>query len=177
MPHILIVDDEPELCALLTRIVISLDYQASSVTSGEAALKALESQQIDLVLLDHYMVGMSGLDTAKVLHEKGVPFLFCTSSVEDEVLRHAMAQGALNYIVKPFTAAKVIFAVGSSLGRIEERQQNNLVQLATGILMARNSSDRDEARQSIENDANEQGITVIEIAQQIVEQQEGSPLG
>lgn len=168
MAHILIVDDEPSLCALLTKIIASLDYRTSSVTSGEAALEAVATQKIDLVLLDHYMPGISGVDTAKALHEKGIPFLFCTSSTEDQVLRHAMAQGALNYIVKPFTPAKVIFAIASSLGRVEERQRNDQIQLATGILMAQNGCNRSNARALLEKDAETNGENLADAAQQII---------
>lgn len=168
MPHILIVDDEPDLCTLLSKIVTSLDYQATTVNSGEAALEKVAQHHYDLVMLDHYMDGMSGLDTAKVLNEKAIPFVFCTSSTEDEVLRHALAQGALNYIIKPFSPAKIIFAIGSSLGRIEEQEQNNLVQLATGILMARNQSSREQAHQQLNASAQESGVTLVENARQLI---------
>jgi len=168
MPHILIVEDEPDLCTLLSKIITALDYQATSVTSGEAALEKVAQHHFDLVLLDHYMPGMSGLDTAKVLNEKNIPFVFCTASTEDEVLRHAMAQGALNYIVKPFSPAKVIFAIASSLGRIEEQEQNNLIQVATGILMAQNSCNREQARGQLESSAEDAGMTLGEHAKQLI---------
>jgi len=153
MPHIITVDDDPNIRALLSAIISSLGYEVTGAESGEAALNEIKTKQFDLVLLDHHMAGMSGIDTAKALNQQHVPFVYCTSVTEDEVLRHAMAQGALNYIVKPFTPAKVIFAIASSLGRIEEKEQNNLTQIATGILMERNQMTREDAHQQLKANA------------------------
>jgi len=160
MPHILIVDDESDIRALLSAIIRSLGYTVTEADSGEAALEIIKEQPFDLALLDHHMGGMNGIDTAKELNQRQIPFVFCTSIIEDEVLRHALAQGALNYIVKPFSPPKVIFAIASSLGRIEEQEQNNLVQIATGILMEKNQMSRDAARNQLEADAKSADVSL-----------------
>jgi len=170
MPHIMTVDDDPNIRALLSAIISSLGYEVTGAESGEAALSEIRTQQFDLVLLDHHMGGMSGIDTAKALNQRHIPFVYCTSVTEDEVLRHAMAQGALNYIIKPFTPARVIFAIASSLGRIEEKEQNNLIQIATGVLMERNHMTQEDARQQLEGNARRSDISIGIAASKLIDE-------
>ena len=170
MPHIMIVDDDPDTLVLLSTITRSLGYEVSAVESGEAAITATSEQEFDLVLLDQHMSGISGIDTAKILHQQRIPFLFCTSITEDEVLRHAMAQGALNYIIKPFTPAKVIFAIASSLRLIEEQKQNSLTQIATGILMERCQTQREDAFKRLEKKAQGSEVTIDIAARQLIDE-------
>lgn len=169
MPQILIVDDDPDIHAMLSAIIGSLGYQTTSASSGEAALEKVKQQSFDLVLLDHHMGGMSGVDTAKVLHQQGIPFLFCTSSTDDETLRHALAQGALNYIVKPFTATKVIFAVASSLARIEKEAHNHLIHTAAGILMARRNINLEAAHQYLKKITIKDKTTTLITARHLID--------
>jgi len=110
VPHkarILLVDDRPENLVALEAILSSLDQQLVPVQSGEAALKALLSDEFAVILLDVVMPGMDGFETAE--HIKGhagtrdVPIIFLTAARQepDHAFR-GYAAGAADYIAKPF---------------------------------------------------------------------------
>jgi len=66
---LLIVDDEPEVGNLLKHYLSAREYEVTVTFSGEEALKILEKQPIELVLLDILMHGMSGEKVAKIIRE------------------------------------------------------------------------------------------------------------
>src|SRR5258708_40046669 len=61
LPHLLIVDDDREICALLTKFMVRHGYRASSAGDGPAMMKALEAARIDPVVLDPLLPGGGGL--------------------------------------------------------------------------------------------------------------------
>jgi DNA-binding NtrC family response regulator len=61
-PHILIVDDEPGITRLCERLLKRLDYQVSTFTDPQAAMKFVEQDKIDLLLVDIRMPQISGFD-------------------------------------------------------------------------------------------------------------------
>ncbi|MFH0827125.1 MAG: response regulator [Candidatus Omnitrophota bacterium] len=68
--RLLIVDDEPEVGNLLKHYLSAREYEVTVTFSGEGALKILEKQPMDLILLDILMHGMSGEKVAKIVKEK-----------------------------------------------------------------------------------------------------------
>jgi CheY-like chemotaxis protein len=62
MKHILVVDDEPAMLTLLSRLLSAMSYQVITASSGPAALAAVASDAIDLVVTDYRMPEMSGRD-------------------------------------------------------------------------------------------------------------------
>lgn len=108
--RIAICDDERQereaVAAALTAAAgeLSLPLRADAYSSGEALIRAVEEgEQPDLAILDVYMEGMSGLDTARRLREllPGVPLAFLTVSRDFAV--DAFAMEALHYMIKPVT--------------------------------------------------------------------------
>jgi two-component system response regulator HydG len=68
--RLLVVDDEPEVGNLLKHYLSAREYEVAVAYSGEEALKILEHQRMDMVLLDILMHGMSGEEVAKTVREK-----------------------------------------------------------------------------------------------------------
>ena len=108
--RIVICDDDRQereaVAAALTNAAgeLSLTLRADAYSSGEALIRAVEEgEQPDLAVLDVYMEGMSGLDTARRLREllPGVPLAFLTVSRDFAV--DAFAMEALHYMIKPVT--------------------------------------------------------------------------
>ena len=102
---ILTIDDDPIILNQI-RSILKDDYNVKPFTSGEAALKYLDSHIVDLILLDCNMPdGMSGFDVLAALQEdellKPIPVIFLTGSPDgdDEVV--ALASGAMDYLLKP----------------------------------------------------------------------------
>jgi len=101
---ILVVEDDAGLREALVDTLLLAGYQCVEADSGEAALLALKKNQVDIVISDVQMGGMSGLSLLKSIKNQHVnlPVLLMTAygTINDAV--QAMKDGACNYIAKPF---------------------------------------------------------------------------
>lgn len=118
--HILIVDDEEDICQILSYSLQAAGYQTSVAHSAEEALALIEQSAPDLLLLDIMMDGLSGTDLAKLLQDRGLltfPIIFLTALTgESDVLR-GFQLGADDYITKPFHLTEVLARVKAILRR------------------------------------------------------------
>jgi len=106
-PRVLAVDDRRENLLALQAILEGLAVDVVSVTSGEAALKRLLTEDYAVILLDAHMPGMDGFETAEHIKRRErtrhVPILFLTAIDYDPHLAFRGYQaGAVDYISKPF---------------------------------------------------------------------------
>ena len=101
---ILTIDDDPIILNQIMSILKN-DYVVRPFTSGEKALEFLETHLIDLILLDCNMPGMSGFEVLAKLQEnewfKSIPVIFLTGSVDGDDEVNALANGAMDYLLKP----------------------------------------------------------------------------
>ncbi|MDR0970596.1 MAG: response regulator transcription factor [Lentimicrobiaceae bacterium] len=121
--RILIVDDELDLLDILGYNLEKNGYSVETVSSGEAALLALEkNEHYDLVLLDVMMRGMDGFRTAEQMRRKGyqLPIIFLTALDTEADLLKGFSLGADDYISKPFSVKEVIARVKAVLARVEK---------------------------------------------------------
>ncbi len=107
--RILVVDDENASQTLIKHHLISLGFSnILSATDGEAALKILKSESIDLIITDWHMPGVDGIEVYKSIREdpdlKSIPFLMITSETGKARVMEAMKLGIRNYIIKPVYA-------------------------------------------------------------------------
>ena len=132
--RILIVDDEEDICMILSYSLQKAGYDTLVAHSAEEALELLQSpiantpSPIDLILLDIMMGEMSGLEMAKLLsQEQGTksqdrlvpPIIFLTALADESTLLQGFNLGADDYITKPFRVPEVIARVGAVLRRTE----------------------------------------------------------
>ena len=107
--HILIVDDNEYNRKILTRRLEKRGYQISAVETGEEALKLLEKQSIDLVLLDVMMPGIDGFEVLRQIRKEHsvieLPVIMATSLNAAEDIVHGMQMGANDYVTKPIDLA------------------------------------------------------------------------
>lgn len=117
---ILVVDDEPDLCEILSYNLTHAGFIAHYVHSAEEAL-AKGVAQYDLLLLDVMMEEMSGFDLARVLKNDqataSIPIVFITAKDTEEDLLHGFGLGADDYVKKPFSINEVIARVKAVLSR------------------------------------------------------------
>ncbi len=104
---ILLVDDRDENLVALEAILSSLDQELVSVQSGEAALKALLTDEFAVILLDVVMPGMDGFETAthikRRVKTRDIPIIFLTAvNADPDYAFRGYAAGAVDYISKPF---------------------------------------------------------------------------
>ncbi|MEW1841748.1 response regulator [Nonomuraea angiospora] len=103
--RVLVVDDDFMVARIHSGYVARVPgFRVVSVAhSGADALTAAAELRPDLVLLDIYLPDMSGLEVLKQLH--GVDVLMISAARDVPTVREAMRGGAVNYLIKPFTAA------------------------------------------------------------------------
>lgn len=115
---LLVVDDEPSVRSLLTRILSLAGYDVATSADGATALASLEQQAYDLVLLDVVMPGMSGFDLCRRIRQfSQVPIIFLTGRIELEDELAGLEAGGDDYIVKPFRPPVMVARVRAVLRR------------------------------------------------------------
>ena len=117
MAHILIVDDERELCALVATLVAERGHSSQCVCSGEAALHATNDRRPDLVLLDLRLGGMDGLETLRRLKPiaPGSPIVMMTAFGNVQAAVNAMKIGATDFVSKPFNNQALLSTIETLL--------------------------------------------------------------
>jgi len=119
MAHILIVDDDTELTALLKEILSLEGFTVSEANDGEAALSSI-NDHIDLILLDVMMPKLNGMDTLKKLREKWqTPVLMLTAKGEEIDRVIGLELGADDYLPKPFSDRELLARIKAILRRTQ----------------------------------------------------------
>lgn len=124
MPHrVLVVDDEPDITALVAYHLAKDGYRVSTASSGADALKAIANERPDLVVLDLMLPEVSGFDVLQELRRKpetaqlGVIVLTARREEGDRI--KGLSLGADDYLVKPFSPQELVLRVGAVLRRLE----------------------------------------------------------
>ena len=124
--NILIIDDEEVLQDILTSLLRKEGYATFSARTGEEGLEILDKEDVDLVLLDLMLPGMSGQEVLTRIQEKDpdqvVVVITAHSSIEGAI--EAMRKGAFHYIPKPFKNDEVLLNIRQGLERRQLALQN-----------------------------------------------------
>lgn len=110
--RVLVVDDEPQLTAMLQRVVQQEGYLCSVAASVDEALGVLDRSEVDVIVSDLRLGDLSGIDLLKTLRRRHLdqPFILLTGRPSLESATAAVEYGAYRYLIKPF--------VPSDLGRL-----------------------------------------------------------
>lgn len=104
--HVLVVDDQALNRSLLSVMLKQQGYQVTTANNGIEALAVIDSQSIDIVLLDVLMPEMDGFETAPKIKQRSedvyLPIIFITSLEDKDSLEHCLAVGGDDFIHKPF---------------------------------------------------------------------------
>jgi CheY-like chemotaxis protein len=153
---ILLVDDRAENIVALEAILSSLNQTLVPARSGDAALKALLSDEFAVILLDVLMPGMDGFETAAHIKRRpktrDVPIIFLTArNAEPDYAFRSYSAGAVDYIAKPFDPwvlrAKVSVFVDlyTKNRQLSEQAAMLRVQLGDSLEARRDAGRRDAA--------------------------------
>lgn len=115
---ILLVDDVDEQCVLGKDILTSLGYQVETVCSGEAAISFIQTNSVDLVLLDMVMdPGIDGLDTYLRIQEvkPDQRVIIVSGYCDSERMQRAFELGVRGYVKKPYTLNEIARTVSREL--------------------------------------------------------------
>ena len=121
---ILVVDDEASICQSLKAILLDEGYQVLVAGSGEEAIKIVDEEMPQLVLLDIWLPGMDGLETLKAI-KFASEFLIVVMSGHGtiETAVKATKLGAFDFIEKPLSLDKVIIMVNNALNIIRSKKK------------------------------------------------------
>ncbi len=128
---ILVVDDEPEVCWLLGRILGEDGYQVRTAKTGKEALAKIEEEQPDLIFLDVKLPGQDGIALLQKIKESKSKRLVIMLTAHEDVRTavEAMKLGAYDYLIKPLPNDRLKIIVQHALQTVDlSRQINGLKQ-------------------------------------------------
>jgi DNA-binding response OmpR family regulator len=125
---ILVVEDDPEIGALMRDFLEADGFGVVNAETAPAALAALEAKSPDCVLLDVMLPGKSGFDACREIRERSdVPVLFLSARDTDGDKLRALGLGADDYIVKSATPAEVVARIKAVLRRTSPLGANGAI--------------------------------------------------
>ena len=120
MTRILVADDNRQLVEMLRAMLEDAGYDVVSASSGLAASALLDKEEVDLLILDVLMPGMSGFELLPALRSidgmQDLPAIFLSGRVEEHHIRTGRSMGAV-YLTKPFSAN----ALTKTIEKLEQR--------------------------------------------------------
>ena len=125
--RILIVDDEEVLRDVLDAVLRREGFEVAMASSGEEALSVLDvDDNIDLVILDIMLPGISGIDTLRAIRISNptLPVIIITAFSSIDGAIEAMKHGAFHYVPKPFKNEEVILTVNKALEQRRLSREN-----------------------------------------------------
>ena len=115
---VLVVDDEPQIRRVLRTTLTSQGYSAVEARSGEEALEQIRKENVDLILLDMNLPGMSGLEACREIRATSdLPIIMLTVRNTERDKVQALDAGADDYVVKPFGSEELMARIRATLRR------------------------------------------------------------
>ena len=115
---ILIVDDEEDIREIVEIYLINEGFQVIQASNGVEALKVIEKQSVDLIILDIMMPEMDGIKTClQIRKDRKVPIIMLSAKAQDSDKILGLNIGADDYLVKPFNPLELVARVKSQLRR------------------------------------------------------------
>ncbi len=126
---ILVVEDESSILELVTFNLKKDGYAVEGVETGEEALEAAATEDLDLIILDLMLPGVDGLSVCKKLkadpETAGIPIVMLTAKSEEADIVTGLELGADDYITKPFSPRVLLARVRAVLRRSEKEVPDN----------------------------------------------------
>jgi DNA-binding response OmpR family regulator len=117
-PHILVVDDDPQIRALLEEYLAQSGLRVSSAATGAKMSQILSHEAIDLVVLDLRLAGEDGMAIARSLREQSaIPIVMLTGVREEADRVMGLELGADDYLTKPFSPRELLARIRTILRR------------------------------------------------------------
>jgi two-component system phosphate regulon response regulator PhoB len=120
--RVLVVDDEPDITALVAYHLAKAGYRVTTASNGRQALDAAREERPDLVVLDLMLPGVSGYDILAQLRRReetqDVGVILLTARKEEPDRIKGLALGADDYLPKPFSPQELVLRVGAVLRRL-----------------------------------------------------------
>ncbi len=139
--RILVIDDDVELCALMSELLKRESYVVECQYDGRRGLERALSGQDDLLVLDVMLPGIDGFEILKrVRQQSRIPIIMLTARGEDEDRIVGLELGADDYMSKPFNARELVARIRAILRRVESKPTGSRIEL-NGIALDPGSRD------------------------------------
>jgi len=124
--RVLLVDDEVEFLDLLCKRLHKRNMNVSAVTTGQAALEALEQQEFDVIVLDMRMPGMDGLETLRRIKALApdTEVVMLTGHADAEAATIGMDLGIFDYLIKPVAISELILKLQDAYANKKLRESS-----------------------------------------------------
>jgi two-component system response regulator CpxR len=117
-PRVLIIDDDRELGEMLKEFLAPDHFELTACLTGEEGLKALQSREYDLLILDIMLPGMNGIDVLKELRrDNDIPVIMLTARGDDVDRILGLEFGADDYLSKPFNPRELLARIRAIMRR------------------------------------------------------------
>jgi diguanylate cyclase (GGDEF)-like protein/PAS domain S-box-containing protein len=146
-PRILVVDDSVETLKLLTDILTNYGYKVFTASDGQTALKSVEVEVPELILLDVKMPGMDGYEVCHKLksakHSSMIPVVFISGVYEADSKINGFKAGGVDYITKPFQVEEVLARIDTHLAlhRLQKQLEWQNIKLQMEIIERERAED------------------------------------
>lgn len=116
-PHILFVDDNPDICELVHAVLQGAGFRVSTADSTATALQLAATKGFDALLFDYWMPDLTGIELCRQIRafDQNTPILICSGAVTHVDKEAAVLAGAQGYLNKPFCSVDLIQALRSVL--------------------------------------------------------------
>ena len=147
MSHrILVVDDEPDITALVAYHLAKAGYRVSTAANGTDALRAVAEQRPDVIVLDLMLPGLSGLDVLQTLRKqddtRDIGVIMLTARREEADRIRGLSLGADDYLTKPFSPGELTLRVGAIVRRLSAAAVAGGSQITAGPITIDRSAHR-----------------------------------
>jgi DNA-binding response OmpR family regulator len=117
-PHVLAVDDDPEIRQLVVDYLTGNELRVTAVATGAEVAPVMARETIDLVILDRRLKGEDGMQIARQLREgSAIPILMLTGLAEEADRVMGLELGADDYLTKPFSPRELLARIRALLRR------------------------------------------------------------
>ncbi|MGI9091744.1 MAG: response regulator [Gemmatimonadaceae bacterium] len=134
--RVLVVDDEPDIVALVSYHLALAGYRVSTATNGAEALTQVRRESPQLVVLDLMLPGLSGLEVLQRLRSDtataSVAVLLLTARRDEPDRLRGLSLGADDYLTKPFSPQELVLRVGAILRRTRAAKSSATDEIAVG---------------------------------------------
>ncbi|WP_145048096.1 response regulator transcription factor [Paenibacillus xylanexedens] len=138
MKHLLLVDDDAHIRALLRYVMTKEGYQVIEAEDGVEAIERLRENSIDLAIIDIMMPRMDGLELCDIIRQNyDIPIIMLTA--KDQLLdkKQGYLQGTDEYVTKPFEPEEMVFRV-KALFRRYNRTSSDIIRMNRIVIDRKN---------------------------------------
>ena len=161
MKHILIVDDDTELCELLQEYFTAEELFSEAVHDGLSGLNKIKNESFDLVILDIMLPEMNGIDLLKEVRKiSKIPVIMLTAKGDEIDRILGLELGADDYMPKPFSPRELVARIRAVFRRLEitaNKSKDNYKIELNGVIL-------DSSTKSVTKDGQNLSLTEVEFS-------------